>query len=81
MKRTYTLQDLLWRKMFDYGFRSVREMAEAVGVHYCNIWYVMSDRRYKPGLDVRRKLCAALDIAPEVLDEAVVNGWTPGTEE
>lgn len=68
-----TLSELLRRKMIDYGFATVREFGEFVGIDSERLHYHMAGKTVYPRREVRVKLCRALDIAPEVLDRAIRN--------
>lgn len=68
-----TLSELLLRKMHDYGFNTVREFGNFVGIDSERLHYHMSGKTVYPRREVRVKLCQSLDIAPEVLDRAIIN--------
>lgn len=73
-----TLSELLQRKMTDYGFETVREFGAYVGIDSERLHYHMTGKTAYPRREVRVKLCQALDIAPEVLDRAIINGLRGG---
>lgn len=81
MKRTYNLSELLTRRMIDYGYQSVDDLAAAAGMDRTTIFHLLRDERLSPKPVTRRKLCRALELDPDVLNKAVVNGWTVGAEE
>lgn len=81
MERTYDLAALLRRKMIDYDFPSINAMAAYSGVNGSTLDNLMNRKHRIANLDNCRRLCAALDIHPDVLRRSMVNGWTPGTEE
>ena len=81
MRHIYDLAGLLFRRMTDYGYRSVDELAEAAGLEPSTIFHLLKHERMCPRPETRRKLCRVLDIDPDVFNKAVVNGWTVGAEE
>ena len=68
-----TLQELLRRKRRDYGY-TYETMAEALG---CSAKHLveLSSYRTKPsiGIDMRRRICRALDVDSAYLEEAIKN--------
>lgn len=81
MKRTYHLPDLLWQKMIDYGYPSIRQLAAAADIECSSLAALMAEPGHCPYIKNCRKLCQTLDIDPDVLLRSMTNGWTPGTEE
>lgn len=81
MKRTYTLSELLWRKMFDYGYETIDDLAADAGINRSTLWHIMNEESRRPSAKIRRALCRTLDIDPDVLRRATTNGWTPGKKE
>lgn len=68
-----TLSELLRRKMNDYGYKSLTEFSEALGIPYGDVYgYICCKTTYLRAKN-RRKICVALDIAPKVLDRAIRN--------
>lgn len=68
------LIDLLWRKMDDYGFKTQTEFAEYIGISVAQLNYLLSGRTRCPRQYTRGMLCERLDIAPKVLDRAIIRG-------
>lgn len=73
-----TLSRLLRRKMIDYGYGSLSELGKDLGVEASEVHYLMSGRVACPRVKTRLALCRVLDIAPEVLDRAIINGMRGG---
>lgn len=80
MKRTYDLESLLWRRMNDYGYRSIRGLAADAGIHCMALWNIINKHTMIPKCQTCAALCRTLDIDPDVLHQAMTNGWTPGAE-
>lgn len=73
-----TLNELLTRKMQDYGYDSLTALSNDLGIHISRISDMLKGNVIYPRKDVRVALCRVLDIAPEVLDRAIRNsmgGW------
>lgn len=62
-----TLGEMLRRKMTDYGYSSVRELAEALGVTDSHIYYALKNQ-HGAGLELRRAMVQELDVSPEILE-------------
>ena len=77
IKRVYNVADLLKRKMQDYGYQSVSQMAQDTGICPETLWWLMGDKRQSNQMQIRtfHQICKAFDIAPAVLSAAVVRGW------
>lgn len=82
MRRTYDMAGLLRRRMFDYGYKSIAQLAADAGIEYMDLYNLISRIRKRTArIDQCRKLSRVLDIDPAVMHEATTNGWTVGTEE
>ena len=68
-----TLDELINRKIRDYGFATYAECAEGLGISIRLLETIVNGRTTCPLLDTRRTLCAAFDIAQPVLDRAIKN--------
>ena len=77
MRERMTLANLLKRKMADYGFDTLKGFAEFIGLGEMHLYKLMTGIHYSPRMETRRRICKALDIAPDVLEMAVkysING-------
>lgn len=83
MSKVYTVSDILWHKMFDYGYKSVRQMASENGIKIFTLRELMDDTREYRMITgkVFRKICAAFDILPSVLYSAMNGGWRMTAQE
>lgn len=61
---------LLWYKLIDYEM-SISDLAREVGCSQPSMRRILHEDAPYIGIDIRRGLCRALDIAPEVLDAAI----------
>lgn len=66
-----TLKALLLRKFIDYEYATFTEFAESIGLTCAEVTRYISGEYVCPRQKNRRKICEALDIAPEVLDAAI----------
>lgn len=71
MKRPYTLSELLWQKMFDYGFQTITSFAESIDIEPMHMHKLMNDITSCPRTITLAKLCKGLDIDHDVLDAAI----------
>lgn len=76
MRRTYDLAALLRRKMTDYGYSTINELADALGTSDSHLYSAMIGA-HGVGIELRRSICLELDIHPDVLKQALDKGWTP----
>jgi transcriptional regulator with XRE-family HTH domain len=65
-----TLEELLVRKAYYYGFGTETELAEALGVSTSCLSRVLREK-CRPGIGLRRAICRELDVAPEVLERVI----------
>lgn len=65
-----TLEELLVRKAYYYGYGSAAKLAEVLGVSASCLNRVLREKRL-PGIGLRRAICRELDVAPEVLERVI----------
>lgn len=73
-----TLSELLRRKMHDYGYTTMQELEDDLGIKWCQVHMLLNGKTTCPRAETRRALCRVLDIAPDVLDEAIRNSMIGG---
>lgn len=65
-----TLRALIRRRVWDYG-TTPNQVALAVGFDKNSMYRIVNGKHVNLPRRTRAALCRALDIAPEVLDEAI----------
>lgn len=65
-----TLDELLRRKAVDYGYGTLKAMAEAMGIKDQRLKNVVN-ARVRLSLEMRRLIIRELDVAPEVLERMI----------
>jgi hypothetical protein len=68
-----SLGDVLRRKASDYGYKTIGEMALALGMDE-SAMYCIASGECLPALKTRRILCRELDISPVVMERMVRRG-------
>ena len=64
---------MLKRKASDYGYKTIGEMARAMGMDE-SAMYGIARGECLPALSTRRILCRELDISPAVMERMVRRG-------
>lgn len=71
MVEQMTLQELVTRRLRDYGYRGARDLADIIGVHVNHAERIMSGKQKNVGIETRRALVRALDLGPGVIERSV----------
>lgn len=66
-----TLQELVTRRLRDYGYRGAGDLADIIGVHVTYAEWIMSGKQKNVGIETRRALVKALDLDPGVIERSV----------
>ena len=70
-----TLRELLRFKMLDYGYTSVCDFADMLGVSWQHMFKLLAGQFSAIGIETRRAIVQRLDVSPDVLSQAIFNEW------
>ena len=59
MVEQMTLQEVVTRRLRDYGYRDARDLADIIGVHVDYAEWIMSGKQKNVGIETRRALARA----------------------
>ena len=68
MCRMMKLSELTRWKMVDYGYKTVTELAAALGLSIGHVARIMNGEKEALSIETKRALCRTLDIHPDVLE-------------
>lgn len=66
-----TLSEMVMRRARDYGLERAEDLAAAMGMSYQHARCLMNGQLRNVGIDGRRALVRALDLAPGVIERSV----------
>lgn len=66
-----SLSEIVARRARDYGLERAEELAAAIGMSYQHARCLLNGQLKNVGIDARRGLVKALDLAPGVIERSV----------
>lgn len=67
------MRELLQQKAVDYGYGSLEQMSEELGLYRRTLRRVVN-REHGPGIGIKRLICQELDVDPDVLERVIRHG-------